>query len=362
MPSSVPYSFPGQLHDSIEVSDGDASKPVILFLHGTGGNASDMSDPTANWSFNYNFTSPLPADRDEGWSLYPGVGVWSFTLDPKKKVTNWADVLQGQQFRTATYSQVQSTGLLQAPVAELQMVFQALSEALPDAQFVLLAHSRGGLLARKFLKDNPTVAARIPFLITLHAPHEGSHLANVADTLNSTITTLTQTFGSIVTTALGWLEVMVNEPAFQELAVGGPFLTDLETNEVALPGVQYFSFGGVSVELTRVVSWVYDLGSAIPQWHWPPFHHIITAIETPGISPVANHVPPITPEITEGQGDLLTEDSNCRFSFKGAVHQSNSINHAEALWDPNLQAQVLQILGLDVAVGPAAGGGTGFWQ
>jgi hypothetical protein len=54
-------------------------------------------------------------------------------------------------------------------------------------------------------------------------------------------------------------------------------------------------------------------------------------------------------ELSEGRGDLLTADSRTRLPF-AVAHQTNPINHAEALWDPILQAQVLRILGVDVPV------------
>jgi hypothetical protein len=361
----VDYTFAGQIDTSVTVSDGDgdATKPIIIFLHGLGGSINDMSNPVANWPYNYDHVSPLGTDRDEGWSDYPGVGVWSFNLDNQPPVTSWAQALGAAGFRTVSYSQVENGGLLADPVAEFHAVFNALVQAFPKDMFVLLCHSRGGLLARQFLKESHRKELPLPitFLITLHSPHEGTNLANDANAVNSAIMTLTNIFGSIVNSALGWLTQIVNTPAYQELAVGSTFLTNLAAGETAIPGIQYFSFGGTSVELTRILSWVYTLGSAIPQWHWPPFHHVITEIEVPGISPVANSVPPISPELTEGKGDLLTANANCRIPLRGVVHQSNALNHAEALWDPNLQTQVLQILNVDMVNGGPGNGG-GFWN
>ena len=74
--------------------------------------------------------------------------------------------------------------------------------------------------------------------------------------------------------------------------------------------------------------------------------------------PVANTLPPTIDELTEGRGDLLTADLRDRLPF--AMHQTNPINHAEALWHPTIQAQVLNILGVKVPV-PPAGGVTSFW-
>jgi hypothetical protein len=230
-------------------------------------------------------------------------------------------------------------------VLELTAIVQALLKAFPTASLVFLAHSRGGLLVRKFIKDNqndPTLAGRISFIITLHSPHQGSDLANVANALDAAITALATVNATMVMAAFGWLASIVHSPSFQELAVGSPFLTTLSAGETAMPGVAYHSFGGISVRLTRLLSWFYTLGSAFPQWHLPPYDHWITMVELPG-SPVLNSLPPLAPEIIQGQGDMLVADGRAHLPF--SIQHTNSLNHAEALWDPSLQAQVLSLLG-----------------
>jgi pimeloyl-ACP methyl ester carboxylesterase len=345
----VAFEFEGKSR-TIEVTDGSAARPLVVMLHGTGGDVSDMTNPARSPDHNHDYTAPFPPDRSVGWRVYPGIGVWSFELDPKKAVTSWREVLQKNGFRTATYAQVDTTGLLARPVEELAAIMGALTAALPDARFVLLGQSRGGILIRKFLKDHPDRASRVTTVITLHAPHLGSALALAARDVDMLLDDLGQALGSIVDSIFGWLRGIVQSPAFQELAVGSAFLDDLAQNEAPLPGISYFTFGGTSVRFSRILDWVYTLGSAIPQWHWPPFFHAIEMAEVPAISPFADTLPNLVPELTEGLGDLLTADARTRLPF--AVHRTNAINHAETLWDERLQDQVLQILGVE----------TGFWS
>jgi hypothetical protein len=212
-----------------------------------------------------------------------------------------------------------------------------------EVSFVLLGQSRGGLLIRAFLKNYSKLTRRISKVITLHAPHAGSQLANVANFLSDAIEDLKDSFGNIVLTALGWLLDIVESDAYQELAQGSSFLADLANGESAISTIQYYTFGGTSVELTRILSWLYTLESAIPQWHLPPFHHARTMIEVPLVSPILDSLPNFVDEIQEGKGDMLTADTSTRLPF--ATHRTNDINHAETLWHPTLQAQVLQILG-----------------
>jgi hypothetical protein len=334
------------LPNDLDVRPGQKGKPIVFLLHGTSGSAIHMTDPEQT-PFDHDYAAAFPPDRDVGWRAYPGVGVWSFQLDPPKPVTSWRDFFADHGFGTVTYSQVDPNGLLAAPAAELAEVVTSVMDGDSSAPFVLLGHSRGGLLIRKFLKDNAgKLTSRIRTVITLHSPHQGDRLASIATTLNGAIDDLKSVVGSggqqVIDDALGWLTDIVGTPAFSEFSVGSPFLTDLANGETALPNVQYYTFGGTSVLFSRIVAWVYTLGSAIPQWHWPPFDHVITMVEVPGVSPIVNSVPDISDEVTPGKGDILVADAEATLPF--AVHRTNSLSHAEALWDRALQLQVLALL------------------
>ena len=344
----IQYEFGGDRF--VDVVDGNADRPLVLLLHGAGGDASHMTNPTSELPFDFDNTSPLPGPVDVGPSWYPGIGVWSCCqLDDKvKAVQSWRDALDVWGFGTAVYSQVDPMGKLERPVAELVQVMRALRDAYPERPMAVLAHSRGGLLIREFLKTAPKDGEPIHTVITLHSPHTGSELASVADTVSDAVAVLQSLGGSIVTDALQWLIDLSRSDAFVEMGVGSAHLTNLANGEQALPWIEYFTFGGVSVRLTRVLQWVYTLDSAIPGFRIPPYDHRRVETEVPVVSPIADSLPNVVDELTEGRGDLLTADARTRLSF--AAHQTNPINHAEALWDPVLQAQVLRILGIDVSV------------
>jgi pimeloyl-ACP methyl ester carboxylesterase len=331
----------------LDIRPGKARKPLVFLLHGTGGDSSQMTDP-GSWGWNHDYTLPFPPDRDVGWSWYPGIGPWSFELDPLKPVRSWQKALNDRGYGTLTYSQVAPNGPLQPAVDELAEVMKFAIAKFRKRDFVLLAHSRGGLLVRKFLKDNhPSLTRRIRRVITLHSPHQGDQLAFVATSLNSAIASLRSSLGpkgqQALDAALGWLVNIVGSPAFTEMSQGSQFLTDLESGETALPNVQYNTFGGTSVLFSRILAWVYTPGSVVPRFNIPPFHHVITMVEVPVISPIANSLPNLVDEISEGKGDILVADKRAGLTF--AVHRANSLNHAEALWDEGLQGQVLDLLG-----------------
>jgi pimeloyl-ACP methyl ester carboxylesterase len=347
--TSVEYEFAGETL-LVEVWEGSPDRPLVLLLHGTKGTSDDMVDPHNGPDNDYDHLSPLEPEVAIGQRAYPGIGVYSCcTLDDKlPHVRSWRDVLVSAKFPTAVYDQVDKTGPLERPVRELVEVVRALDDKY-DMQLVLLAHSRGGLLVRSFLKRFPREAGSVRTVITLHSPHTGSSLATLATTVRDAIEDLRDVFGDLITQALGWLLEIADSDAYREMAIGSSFLTDLADGEGPLPDVEYFTFGGVSVRLTRIRQWVYTLDSALPKWRWPPYDHARIQTEVPVASPLADSLPNVIEELTEGRGDLLTADSRTRLSF--ATHQTNPINHAEALWDPTLQAQVLRILGVEIGGG-----------
>jgi len=355
----IKYTFERK-ERSVDVWDGDPDRPMVLLLHGTAGTILDMVAPADGPDNNYDHLAPLNPEVAIGARTYPGVGVYSCcTLDDKMSVRSWRDVLTASNFPTAAYSQVDNTGFLERPVKELVEVVRALNKAYPNKRLVLLSHSRGGLLTRAFLKSFPGETASITIVITLHSPHTGSSLATLATTVRDVIEGLRSVFGDLATTALGWLLDMADSDAFREMAIGSQFLTDLAADEGPLPEIEYFTFGGISVRLTRIRQWVYTLDSALPKWRWPPYDHARVETEVPGASPVANSLPNVIEELTEGRGDLLTADSRTRLPF--ATHQTNPINHAEALWDPILQAQVMRVLGVEIPEGERPGVPVSFW-
>jgi hypothetical protein len=178
-------------------------------------------------------------------------------------------------------------------------------------------------------------------VVTLHSPHQGSHLGNVASDLNDLVAACRARFGPIADQVLGGLVDEVDAASYQELSAGSPFLADLATSEVPFPGARYHTFGGTSPLYTRLLWWVFDPGSLFPHFRWPPFHWTIAKGEVPFSSPLLNALPDLAPELAEG-GDGLVADANARLGF--ASHTTLALNHAEALWDPGLQERVLGLL------------------
>jgi len=376
----IEYTFENEKR-TIVVTMPDATnraKPLILLLHGLLGNTKNMSNPE-DQAHIYDGNARLPADSDQGWASTPGIGLYSIDIDPQKKdVTGWKPFLEAHGFRTAVYDQVDSGGFLARPIQELAVVAERLLQKKADlpplqeeadlpAKVVILAHSRGGLLARAFLKNtssSPAAAAfiaRVSQVITLHSPHLGTNLANVGAAVEAAIDTLGVGHSMDTVNALKSFRDQVKSQAIQELRVGSTFLGQLSNGETALPGVEYHTFGGTRVSYARVLAWTYTPASAVPHIRLQngslttQFHHVITPTLAPVLSPIFDSLPDLTEEITPGRGDMLSADSRDHLPF--SIRHTNALNHAEALWDPNLQRQVLGLLRelrLRISVTPAA--------
>ncbi len=343
-------SAPVTLQDST-----DAALPVVILLHGSGGTVDDMTNPAIHPGYNYDYAATIPPIIDQGWHKHPAAGIYGVELDPTKSVTSWQAALAAEGFGTASYGQVDSSGLLDPAVRELAAVVDEVLARLPtDRSMALVAHSRGGLLARAFLLDaatEPSVRDRFLTLVTLHSPHLGTELANLAGEVNLELSALLAVDPGLAPALLG-VQALINSPAYQELAVDSPFLTALAAAETAAgaPIVPTHTLSGTSTLLSRSRAWVFTPASVVPQvtslvppqimFHWQTFPVPLPSLVTglPGLGLLA-------PELRDAIGDVLVAEPRSHVPGESSA-QTNSRNHAEALWDPTVHQQVITTLRL----------------
>jgi hypothetical protein len=63
--------------------------PIVILLHGLGGNRYHMDSPAISPGQNYELFAPVPSLIDRGWRTYPNVGIWGFEVDPFKRANGW---------------------------------------------------------------------------------------------------------------------------------------------------------------------------------------------------------------------------------------------------------------------------------
>lgn len=372
--------------------EGDTGdKPVVILLHGLGGDSRDWTDPfqERNWPYDHR-SDPSAVELGEHKAppiaKLPGIDTKLF-LSPRlasnsrgrdgSDARSWWHALVEAGYPVFTYSQ---SGALMVPfsggpVAEFRTFMQVLQEdvlsdqTLGSRQVVLLGHSRGGLVARAFLGDRQVKADGAPRrfpcvtgLITLSSPHQGSHMALLDDKIigflnkiEKAVPTLPGDLGGrVIDTLKSRIDDYVG-PHGDEIEPGSSLFRSLEGQEPIHQGLRVISVGGTSPRLLRIYIWTFTTDSLVPR-RSPSgklrFHWQARAREAKAVSPIPDGLPlkllgmDDLDEILPGRGDGLTADKRCRFpeSFRPEGHISVPLSHAEMLWDQGLQQSVIRRL------------------
>jgi pimeloyl-ACP methyl ester carboxylesterase len=378
-----------EFHHHIPTKAAHARRPVVILLHGLGGDRNDWMDPfqDRNWPYDH-ARSPERVDlgvhKEPPLLKLPGLETRYF-LSPRlgsnargvdgSDDRSWWDCLSRAGFPVFTYSQVGAlmVPLSQGPVAEFKRFMETVQrDVLSDAAYrgrrvVILGHSRGGLIGRAYLGD-PEIKAdqgerfpQVNGLITLSSPHQGSHMALMDDkiiaflsAIQKAVPTLPNDVGNeVINTLKKKVDDYVGAHG-DEIEPDSPLFQALEAQEPIRPGVRCISVGGTSPRLLRVYLWAFSGESLKPRKSADGevrFHWQAKPIEAKGVSPIPDGLPLDLlgidlDEIMPGRGDGLTADKRCRFppSFGVEEHLSVPLSHAEELWDSELQKAIIQRL------------------
>src|SRR5512147_1836003 len=168
-----PFSFQVQEPSGSE-------KPWMVLIHGLGMTHRSWTDPFAEGllkgaiSFDYVLTDMRPSSAPP---RFPGSGFLGCSpplrLSQRPPVSFW-EFLKKNGYGIIAWSQEKPHGPIAEAVSELQAVF---SKIPGRKKIALIGHSRGGLIARKFLQERRTGWEKVSAVILLGVPHFGSSLA-----------------------------------------------------------------------------------------------------------------------------------------------------------------------------------------
>jgi len=309
---------------SLKLHAGKPDMPVALLIHGLGMNNYFWIDPGK--CFVLGGLAPLTIFLSD--SLSESDNTISFgTVDPH--IQGLWNCLKGAGFFLASWTQSQPLGPVQIAIDELKTVHAAVRKKWPGKTVYLIGHSRGGLIARRFILDEG--AGDIGGLITICTPHSGTAMARFSRFLKPAGVLLEKIIPgksrAALTKALSRLAVFFQSPAIAELTPGSEFLASIQK---PLPKeVRKLSFGGTSPALFQVAVRLPAGTHKVLR-----FPDLLAGVVPPGHRPR---------ELTPGLGDALVTAESAKLA--GGKHHNFPDNHVKAAYDGKIHAMILDFLG-----------------
>jgi len=285
---------------------GDADKSAVIFIHGLGMDRNIWVNPSQSRVLGGMFPLQILLGKES-----PGEQAGS--------IRTLFDDLRSEGYSVITWSQKRPAGPIDSVVPELVEVAR-IANRMADAGIVLVGHSRGGLVGRKYLlRKEKSVRG----LITISTPHKGSSVARVVKYLSPLASVLNPLIpkGDKGTRSVAMKRILefLKSRALTELLPGSNFLKTLKDGP--LDWVSYASVGGLKPTLFHI----YNL--AFPD----AFEKVIPE----GLFPE---------EMQKGRGDGLVSAESSKIPW-GVEHHDFDLNHAEILFDE----RVRDVLGKAVA-------------
>lgn len=283
---------------------GSDDRPAVVFIHGLGMNMDIWVNPLNSRILGGQFPLKVLLKRmPEAQQTFPQ--------------TLYDDLLQ-RDYSVITWSQKRPAGPIDSVIPELEEIVKTVREST-NAGIVLVGHSRGGLIARKYLsgKNYP-----IRGLITVSTPHKGSSIAGIAKYFSPLAVVLNPLIpeGDKGTLSFSMKRIFdfLKSRALKELLPGSDFFKSLSCRPVE--GVYYSSIGGTNPTLFTF------LNLSFPD----AFEKVV-----PG-----NLYPD---EIKMGKGDGLVSAESSRIPW-GEEHYNFDRNHVEILFEKRARDALLRII------------------
>jgi pimeloyl-ACP methyl ester carboxylesterase len=159
----------------ITIHKGDPDKPVVIFIHGLGVDKGFWTDPVNTKVLGKSIPMKVfAAKKPRPCSVRRKRRLTVGTM-PERTENLWIAVTD-RGFNSVCWSQKRPAGPISIAIEELDYIVRKAKELFPGKPIAIVGHSRGGLVARKFMEEKiPEIKA----LITISTPHEGSSLSRL---------------------------------------------------------------------------------------------------------------------------------------------------------------------------------------
>lgn len=292
-----PMALHGQMNLDIRFRTGDKDKPLVVFLHGMGMNADFWADPARA--------------RILG-GKYPLGVLLGGEIEMR---TSFQDLME-LGFSVLTWSQSRPVGPIAAAEMELRQILRKFS-VYGSKGLLLICHSRGGLVARKYLESG---ADTIRAVITISTPHGGTSMAKWAvfiSPLASAVTRLLKNFEKReADTAFRKILRFLCSRGLRELLPGSDFYRTLRDQKVR--GVKYKSLGGTDPGLFRTLA--------------VPLQELLARVVPEKMFPE---------EMRDGHGDGLVTASSAVLPYADE-HRDFPLNHASIIFGKGVRDSIIE--------------------
>lgn len=320
--------------------EGERTKPLIVFIHGLGMDKNIWVNPSESYMLGGSLAvsallSKIPTPRNCGTggkrpeTNLPGI---SAGIRPEKLITLFEE-MRSKGYPVVTWSQKRPVGPIELAVAELTEIIDSLDES-KYRDIVMAGHSRGGLIARKYLMNE---RRSIKGLITICTPNRGSSIARLARYMSPLSKIISQLLGDIPPTK-GRLNALISRitdllesKAIEELLPGSEFLDGLD--DKPLEGVFYITVGGTSPQLFNLYRWKWETQNDGSRSRWVQTPERI--ISFPEIVEKVIPVRLFPDELKEGLGDGMVTAESSKIPWHHN-HHNFPLNHAAVLFDKDV--------------------------
>jgi pimeloyl-ACP methyl ester carboxylesterase len=318
------------------VHEGDHKKPLVILIHGLGMEQNIWTDPCSARILGGALPitvllSEKPEQRDKVRSkITPGD-----RPDPKNLRTIFHDLL-ARGYPAITWSQQRPAGPVDSAVRELAEVMCHAGK-IHNGDIILACHSRGGLIARKYLANNNS---NVSALITICTPHRGSSIAKLASYISPLVKIMTpfisdNTDPSTLKKAVARVTDFIKSNAVEELLPSSDFFQTL--SDQRKEGMRCLSTGGTHPSLFKFYRWkekTADGKKLLCPEEVISFPGILEKIIPSRLFPA---------ELKKGLGDGLVTAESSRLDWADE-HHNFPLNHAQMLYDKRVRETIIRFI------------------
>lgn len=277
---------------------GVKGSPLAVFIHGMGMKVTVWTDPKEARMLGGKY--PLTALLGDKY---------------RDLTTSFQDV-RDLGWHVLSWSQTRPAGPIRIAVQELKELIGKYRR-YTESGIVFICHSRGGLIARKYIEEDPSM---LRALITLATPHRGTSMAQWATFISPLTAALDKVLKGVsrreADSAFRRILAFINSSGVRELLPDSSFIATLR--DAKKDDARYLSLGGTHPDLLRAVSPMLQelLSGAVPGRLLPD-------------------------EMKEGLGDGLVSASSSVLPY-GNQHLNYPDNHAAIIFDQSVREYILK--------------------